>query len=394
MNHKDIQGNVLAAFNKPHMHFLMLRLPRDADAARAWLDGMAGQVATGDAVAKHNALVDQGRAKSATWIGLGLTWSGLEKLEAPDLDRALADDYAFRVGPEARAADLGDVGASAPARWRFGAAASPVDAVVTVAADDEAGLKTALKDVERLAAAHGATLPDRIAGARLTDGSAHFGFKDGGSQPVVEGPDADAKPGEFVLGEESANPPREDLPPWLRNASFQVLRVLEQDVRRWRAVPEATRTDWVGRSPDGSPLKKTPAGSHVGKAVPAKKFGPERRRLMRRGIPYGPSFDDDPQAERGLIFNAFMASIGRQYEYVQCLWANRSDFPKPRTGADPVIGAPDALDARYPPAGLSSAARYVTTRAAVYAVAPGIAGLRALAGGERRGGVLLKAAAS
>lgn len=373
MDREDIQGNVLTGFNKPHQRFLMARLPADADAARGWLGAMADDVASDAAVAEHNALHAKGRAAPVTWIGLSLTWSGIVALGAPGLDAAFADDYAFRAGAEARAADLGDLGASAPATWLFGAGENVVDAVVTVAADESKDATKAVKQVEATARRLGAQIPFRLAGDRLADGAGHFGFPEGGSQPVVEGPAADAKPGEFVLGEESANPPRDPLPDWLRNASFQVVRVLAQDVRQWRRAAPETREEWVGR--------------HASKTVPAAEFAPERRRLMRRGIPYGPAFERDPDAERGLIFNAFMGSISRQFEYVQVLWANRSDFPVPGTGPDPLIGARDAHAERYPGAGGVPYARFVRTRATVYAVAPGLAGLRALAAGERRGGV-------
>jgi deferrochelatase/peroxidase EfeB len=52
----EIQGNVLAPFNKPHMHFLMVRLPEQGDRARGWLAEMAGLVASSGKVARHNAL--------------------------------------------------------------------------------------------------------------------------------------------------------------------------------------------------------------------------------------------------------------------------------------------------------------------------------------------------
>jgi Dyp-type peroxidase family len=377
LDHADIQGNVLVGFDKQHARYLMVRLPDEVDAARAWLADMADEVASGDAVAKGN-------GPDAIWTGLGLTWSGLEKLDAPDRRSALIDDYAFRVGPEARAADLGDVGSSGPSGWMFGTAARPLDAVVTVAGDDDGrALPSRVDEVEAIAARHRARIRYRIAGDRLADGNGHFGFKDGGAQPEIEGPRRDAEPGEFVLGEPSANPPRDDLPAWLRNASFQVARVLAQDVRGWRAAPAATRERWIGRTHGGARLKPLPPGSHIAKGVPDTRFDPARRRLIRRGMPYGPRFDDDPGAERGLIFVAFMASIGRQYEYVQRLWANDADFPARGTGTDPVIGARGAGYA----GGASGAARYVRTRAAVYAVAPGLAGLRELAGAERHGGV-------
>jgi Dyp-type peroxidase family len=393
MNVNDIQGNVLAGFNKPHQRFALLRLADNTAHARRWLEETRRFVARGDAVAEHNALFKKKKAKDTTWTGVGLTWSGLVRLGTPDLVAVLREDYAFRVGPQVRAPDLGDVGRSAPERWLLG----PVDAVVTLAADQQADVEAALTAVGKTAKRFGAEVVHVLVGERPASGREHFGFREGGSQPRVEGvdDDPDTRPGEIVVGEPAVVPRRGPVPSWLESASFQVVRVLEQDVRRWRAESAGKDEQWIGRTRDGDRLRSTPKQSHTAKAVPAAAFDPARRRLVRRGIPYGPAFEEDPRAERGLIFNAFMASIDRQYEYVQSMWANREDFPEPRTGRDRVIGAPSARGGYQP-----SYARYVTTRGAVYAVAPGLDGLEELAGGtphQGGGGVLLaggKAASS
>jgi Dyp-type peroxidase family len=224
----------------------------------------------------------------------------------------------------------------------------------------------------------GADLVHLQPAARLAEGREHFGFKDGGHQPVVRelnDGDGDADLADFVLGEDTE-------PSWLANASFQVLRLLAQDVAGFnKAAADAEQR--IGRLRDGGDLREVPASSHVGKARPPAQFGPEKRRLLRRGIPYGPPYDEAPTEERGLVFNAFMASIDRQYEHVQRLWANKVDFPAPDTGWDPVIGGPDPDAARayedggpqpqHPP-------RHVWTRGAVYAVALSPSALRELGG--------------
>src|SRR5690349_6189739 len=131
MNDNDIQGNVVHAFNKPHQRFVMLQLPDDVDQARGWLEDLRGTVATGGRLVEHKKARKDNPAKPPTklWTGVSLTWTGLRRLAATDLDAALRDDFAFRAGARARAGDLGDVGRSAPDHWLFGA----VDAVVTLA---------------------------------------------------------------------------------------------------------------------------------------------------------------------------------------------------------------------------------------------------------------------
>lgn len=374
MNIDHVQGNVLAGFKKPHMHFVLLRLPHGTDEALAWLTETRRTVKSSGAVAA---------GKSKTWHGLGLTRSGLERLGVPGVPGALSDHYAFLAGAQARAADLGDVGESDPSTWLFGNERNPVDAVVTVAADSDAAVSRAVKKVvDRVQAHHGAIAYEQR--GHWPDGNReHFGFVDGGGQPRVQGADegGDVDPGRFVLDGAGV--------PWLRDASFQVLRLLGQDVRRWRAAG-GDPAERIGCRRDGEEAG-TPASSHVGKVLPGAGFDQQRHRLIRRGIPYGPPFEEAPNAERGMVFNAFMASIGLQYEYVQRLWANRSDFPVAETGWDPVIGGPDPQeqtyrDAKHP--GAAWPARYVRTRGAVYAVALSLPGLRALTPVKRSPGAL------
>jgi hypothetical protein len=100
---------------------------------------------------------------------------------------------------------------------------------------------------------------------------------------------------------------------------------------------------------------------------------------MRRGIPYGPPYEEDRDAERGLLFVAFVASIERQYEYVQRLWANRTDFPRRDAGRDQVVGQLDPGERRYR-GDLPPPAAFVRTRGAVYAVALGKSALAELSG--------------
>lgn len=441
---REIQGNVLAAFNKPQMAFLLVSLPEDHDRARAWLWELEPLVASTEEVEDSN---ESRRGKgpdlegiAATWTAIGLTWTGLCAL-APSLglERDLAEHWAFRVGPAERARDLGDVDRNAPSEWYFGAPShARVDAVVTLAADEKADLRERRDAISELGRRHGAFTVFEQEGAKLSGGSEHFGFRDGISQPEVEGfhrPSPEnqherdgypgtwlVKPGEFVLGWPAEDGDPADVPPWLHNASFQVLRRLDQDVAGWRAQAERASADpkkqelWaaglVGRLPSGEPLaapgggicnafdyaddpdgKRTARNAHIRKVFPrndarfpAGPSGvrePQRRRLIRRGIPFGAPFDAErPGGKRGLVFNAFMASIERQFEYVQRNWANKPDFPEDGDGPDWVIGGKDPVAevaGGYHPSRLASSTggggepprlpRFVQTRGALYALA-------------------------
>lgn len=96
---------------------------------------------------------------------------------------------------------------------------------------------------------------------------------------------------------------------------------------------------------------RCPIGSHIRRTNPrgALEFGKEafqtpgaltdRRRLLRRGAPYGevkdPTRDD---GEHGIIFIAVGASIKRQFEFVQQQWINYSNDFKLGNDKDPLLG--------------------------------------------------------
>lgn len=97
---------------------------------------------------------------------------------------------------------------------------------------------------------------------------------------------------------------------------------------------------------------KCPVGAHARRANPrgALEFGEKkafatpgalvnRRRIARRGLPYGevkdPSKND---GNHGIIFMAINASIERQFEFVQQQWMNYSNDFKLANDKDPIIG--------------------------------------------------------
>ena len=116
------------------------------------------------------------------------------------------------------------------------------------------------------------------------------------------------------------------------------------------------------------------------------------RRIIRRGTPFGLPFDPSAgrghgvDADRGLIFMAVMASIEGQFEFLQQMWAN-STFPGSGAGCDPIIGAPLGNQPTHTIPQSAGAGvplvvqRFVHTTGAVYAFAPSMKTLNALANG-------------
>ena len=212
------------------------------------------------------------------------------------------------------------------------------------------------------------------------------------------------------------------MPGWLKDGSVHVMRRLEQDVQAWRiqlttlaaatAGPAgALSADrlgelLMGRSKDGTPLSAptdqtqglgpdgndfnyqsdpsgqlTPCAAHIRKTHP-RAFA-QKPRLMRRGIPFGAPFDNDPSGKRGLVFNCFVTSVEDQFEFIEQTWANSPGFSAGGgpTGPDPVIGINGEVTlhlADGTTAGLAIQ-RAVVTAGAVYALALSIPTLHALA---------------
>jgi deferrochelatase/peroxidase EfeB len=143
---------------------------------------------------------------------------------------------------------------------------------------------------------------------------------------------------------------------------------------------------------------RCPFTAHIRKANPRGELeGLEqerRRRIARRGIPYGdptpPGDDLDslPEFGVGLLFQCCQADLHEQFETLQKVWANNSESPFKTTGKDPVIG--ESSDGTFPkivfPKAWDDTAKkrfdfhgYVTMKGGEYFFAPSISFLRSLA---------------
>lgn len=287
----------------------------------------------------------------------------------------------------------------------------------------------------------------------MPGGKVHFEYKDGIAQPCIAGASDGAPPdmqpasgaGEFLLGKDYVNQYLGnfigDLPSDLcDNASYAALRILKQDVDAFEDLikqagklhnmdPELVAAKLMGRWRNGQPLTlaperpdipmpadrlnnfdyaptaehpnyyddadgfRCPVGAHIRRLNPrgALTTGkPHGRRIIRRGIPYGPAYDPKKRGdgiERGLMGLFICGDLEMQFEFLMRVWSNRDiqtrglqDTRDPILGAQPKEGGKYVIrtgDARDPIE--LTVPRLVTTRGSLYLLIPGIGGLRYLA---------------
>ncbi len=142
--------------------------------------------------------------------------------------------------------------------------------------------------------------------------------------------------------------------------------------------------------PDG---QRCPIGSHMRRSNPRDAKTVQRntnhaRRLIRRGIPYGPRYDPSHPiaAERGLLGSFMCASLTAQFEALQYDWTNLGLLDPRITGTnDPMLGNNDPLFSRFTfPVGEGKIAfkgfsSFVHTRGGAYLFQPSISAIGYLA---------------
>ena len=108
------------------------------------------------------------------------------------------------------------------------------------------------------------------------------------------------------------------------------------------------------RCPVGAHIRRVnPRGSPVaGQGIPGGSNNSHR--LIRRGLPYGPTYDPSKPydgIERGILFHFINSNIENQYEFVQRRWVNDSEFAgavrlDPRS-KDPLAGTQDPAESIF-----------------------------------------------
>jgi deferrochelatase/peroxidase EfeB len=187
----------------------------------------------------------------------------------------------FQQGMAARAAKLGDVGASGPEHWEEPLGGPDVHIALATLSPDQASLDQAVEKARRARDEFpGVEVVWRQDCYQLPTGRTSFGFNDGIGQPAVEGAgttpsdtvEPPIKAGEFILGcpDETGAPAPMPTPDVLgRNGTYVVFRKLHTRVaayRRYLRERAAGRREeeallgakMVGRWQSGAPLVLTP----------------------------------------------------------------------------------------------------------------------------------------
>lgn len=427
-------------------HILLMRVPaltgryeflsfRNATAGRVWLSGIREKV---ESAADVHASVE----KEKRWVTVAFTWNGLRALGVDEASLGTFPEE-FRQGMVARADMLGDTGPNHPDNWVGGLASPNLHAIVILFAADEVERErsvmehtkfvTLCKDVEVLSSLDLQAVPP------FTYAHDHFGYRDRLSQPVIEGTGevptpgsgAPLKPGEFIIGYPDEFGPPANLPQpevLSRNGSYMAYRRLQEHVGKFRDFlrqnaqtaeeQELLAAKLMGRWRSGAPLVLTPdkddpqlaadpqrnnafnykemdpqgyavpLGSHARRMNPRDTTAnPNRRRIIRRGATYGPHLPEDAPddgVERGIAAFVICASLIRQFEFLQNVWANWPNFHELGNERDPIIGNQDStfefkIPKRPIRKKITGLPAFTTLKGGAYFFLPGIKALRYLA---------------
>ena len=256
---QDIQGILLSGYGHLSQSRYLFLNSQKAAATQTWI----------------RKLVDQKQVTSALWeekpkfaVNLAITYAGFEQLGAPDeLKHSFSPEFRQGMSERERSRRLGDFDINGPSHWEqcwqddsvhflliLQASSFDIDAVLT-------------QYQEQIDQVEGLSILQMEVGEAPKDHREHFGFRDGLSQPLLEGSPATEKvcgqnqakevmkAGEFILGylnEDGNYPstpvvsmsqdignnlsalPNPDQRDFGKNGSYFVYRKLEQDVAAFR----------------------------------------------------------------------------------------------------------------------------------------------------------------
>jgi Dyp-type peroxidase family len=430
----DIQAAVVHPRPAPYVGTLVVARVDDRRAGRELLRRLTPHLLT----ASRNSL----DRKREAWAAVAFTFSGLRALGLPE-DSLATFPAEFRQGMAARADILGDTGENAPECWEKPLGTADAHLAIYALAPDATRLEEVMSEARLALADLKGVSPIWHQDTYMRPGErTSFGFKDGISQPGIEGSgipgsnphEEPLKAGEFILGYPNESGYLAPLPtPDIlgRNGTYVVFRKLharEAEFRQFlheraknRADEELLAAKIVGRWRSGAPLVlspegddpalgedsrrndaflyakedargfRCPFGAHARRAYPRDSaiVGIARNhRMIRRGTSYGPPFPEglliDDGVDRGLLFTCIVSDIARQFEFVQTQWINDGAFMGAPDEVDPLVGPNDGTGRLTIPQEpirrrLPGLPNFVVNRGGEYCFMPGLRALRWIA---------------
>lgn len=404
LNLADIQGFILNGYRFALVRYFVLQINNVAAAK-----GFIGTLVNGDPESSPQiTTASRWSVKPDSCLNIGLTYEGLGALQLPAVSLSSFPSE-FKADYATIAKNVDDTGESAPENWIVGGPNTPTPHILLVLyAQSSDVLEWKTTTLRTLFAQQGAISElSHHDGNALPRETVHFGYKDGISQPTIDGvpskrPDSQpaAPPGEFLLGypNQFGGKFRYPVPqpdPLGINGSFAAFRILKQEVDafeqflrdtapkigmsvemlaaklcgRWRnGVPLVLSPDTNAPGqlledehinnydyvPDDVRGYRCPIGAHMRRSNPRGESiaggDGHKRRIIRRGMPYGPPYDPtNPKdgIERGLLGLFINVSLKDQFEFIMSTWLNDGDFAGINNTRDPLVGNNTPGDSRF-----------------------------------------------
>ncbi len=234
----DIQGFILQSYNMPLVRHFVLKI-NSAYGAKHFISGLVNGVPASN---PQITTALQLEGKPDYCLNIGFTFEGLKSLKLSATSLSSFPDE-FVEGSIKRAERIGDIGDSTPENWKGKLNTSEVHILLSLFAQKSHVLESVTTILRSLFVQEDGIIElSHHDGNALPENRTHFGYKDGFSQPTIEGapppsfPDSlpIAPTGEFLLGYPSQfHGHTYDVPTPKElgfNGSFLAFRILQQDV--------------------------------------------------------------------------------------------------------------------------------------------------------------------
>ena len=349
----DIQGVILSAYGHLPVSTYVFLAVKDRDKVKGWLKSVLSEITS---AAIWPTGPDGKKIKPKTAFNVAFNYDGLAILGLPpeSLGSFSVEFIEGIANSVARSGFLGDVDDNAPQKWEFGGPTNPTHLLLMLFAENDSALEARRSHHVSIAEANGLAIVATENSYRPDHGKEPFGFRDGMSQPVIEGTVQQTDPaepfvkaGEFIFGyrnEYDLLPPMPTPDTLGMNGTYLVYRKLEQNASGfWEFIKKNAKNSdpaemqylaakMVGRWPSGAPLTlrpdyddpalgldsdrsnnflftptdaqghACPVGAHIRRANPRDGLEGDphdslttvnHHRLLRRGRVYGPTFAED-----------------------------------------------------------------------------------------------------